>query len=100
MTRRAPILACGWSEHTSRGGSSAAPNVVADRIGIYSPPVQHIEIPLPSNLDDAVVERAIDRAIASAGLQVALRGSLKKHLGCIHWHLKNGRESGTLEVTF
>jgi hypothetical protein len=31
---------------------------------------------------------------------VALRTTLAKFPGCVHWHLKLGREPGTLEVTF
>ncbi len=46
------------------------------------------------------VEQAIDQAIASAELNVILRDTLKAFPGCVHWHVKNGRESGTLEITF
>lgn len=41
----------------------------------------------------------VDRCFAEAGLQVTLRGSLGKYPGCTHWHLKRGRERGTLEFT-
>jgi hypothetical protein len=61
--------------------------------------LQHIEIPLPPDIDLVVVERAIDALIADRGLQVALRGSLKKHPGCIHWHVKQAQMPGTLEIT-
>lgn len=50
--------------------------------------------------DSRETERAIDRAISDCGLTVTLRASLRKFPGCIHWHLKRGREAGTLEVTF
>ena len=43
----------------------------------------------------ARIERAIDRC----GLGVSMRGTLAKYPGCAHWHLKKGRERGTLEVT-
>ena len=42
----------------------------------------------------------IERAIASAGLTVTLRGTLKSCPGCVHWHVKSGREPGTLELTY
>ena len=42
----------------------------------------------------------IERAIASAGLRVALRGTLKSSPGCVHWHVKSGGEPGTLELTY
>ena len=41
----------------------------------------------------------IDAAVKRCGLVVSMRGSLAKYPGCIHWHLKRGRERGTLEVT-
>ena len=51
--------------------------------------------------DNASVPSAvrIDRAIDRCGLGVSMRGTLAKYPGCAHWHLKKGRERGTLEVT-
>jgi 3-methyladenine DNA glycosylase AlkD len=57
------------------------------------------EIPLAAQADDRQVQRAIEAAVSDAGLTVTLRGSLRSFPGCVHWHLKRGRESGTLEVT-
>ena len=62
--------------------------------------VREIEISLTSPIGLSKIERAIDQAIADVGLSVALRASLAKFPGCIHWHAKQGRESGTLEITF
>jgi hypothetical protein len=62
--------------------------------------MRHVEISLPQNVDDAAAERTIDTVIAERGLQVTLRGSLKKHAGCVHWHVKQRDMSGTLEITF
>lgn len=45
------------------------------------------------------VAQAIDDALVQAGLSTTLRDSLSKFPGCIHWHAKNGRQSGTLEIT-
>jgi hypothetical protein len=42
---------------------------------------------------------AIERAIQNCDLHVTLKGTLKQFPGCIHWHIKKGRERGTLEVT-
>lgn len=61
--------------------------------------MREIEIPLPDDADCGAVERIIDAAIDEIGLRVTLRGTLKKHPGCIHWHLKSGRAPGTLELT-
>jgi hypothetical protein len=62
--------------------------------------MREIELPIPKQLRDSDTERAIDGAILSAGLRVALRGSLKKFPGCVHWHIKNGSLAGTLELTW
>lgn len=62
--------------------------------------MREVEIALTSPADLSEIERSIDQAIADAGLSVTLRASLAKFPGCIHWHAKQGRESGTLEITF
>lgn len=61
--------------------------------------MENIEIPLPRHIESVEVAQVIDAALAESGLTVTLRDSLKKYPGCIHWHAKNGRASGTLEIT-
>lgn len=61
--------------------------------------MREIQIPLPTGVDCESVERMIGEAIQEAGLQITLHGTLKKHPGCIHWHLKHGGAAGTLEIT-
>jgi len=51
---------------------------------------------------DADLGRAaavIERCCAGAGLRVTLTDTLAAYPGCVHWHLKYGKEKGTLEVT-
>jgi hypothetical protein len=43
--------------------------------------------------------QTIDEMSARHGLSISMKGTLKKFPGSIHWHLKKGRECGTLEVT-
>lgn len=62
--------------------------------------MRELEIPLTSRDDRDRIERSIDAAIAGAGLAVTLRASLKKFPGCVHWHVRRGREPGTLEITY
>ena len=62
--------------------------------------MQEREIPLFSRADDGEVERAIDQAVADSGLHVTMRASLRTFPGSVHWHVKHGREPGTLEITF
>ncbi len=62
--------------------------------------MRNVEITLPVDVRDERIEEAVDQAIASAELSVTLRDTLQAFPGCIHWHVQNGRESGTLEITF
>lgn len=62
--------------------------------------MENAEIILPRGASAETITQAIDKAIAQSGLTVTLRDSLKKFPGCVHWHLKRGREPGTLELTF
>ncbi len=62
--------------------------------------MREIEVKIPGEVDGAVIERAVEQVIAELGLQVRLLGSLANIPGSVHWHLKQGRQRGTLEVTF
>ncbi len=62
--------------------------------------MREIAVIIPDGIDAAVVERAVERIVPELGLRVSLRGSLASFPGSLHWHLKQGRQSGTLEVTF
>ena len=61
--------------------------------------MQVVEIELPPRVNLSKVEKSIDETLAAVGLQVSLRGTLKKFPGCIHWHLKSPGMLGTLELT-
>ena len=56
-----------------------------------------LQIPEQVNWSQAAVR--IERAAADAGLRIAMKGSLRAYPGSVHWHLKSGRETGTLELT-
>ena len=61
--------------------------------------MQILEITLPPAANPARVKKVIDATLASAGLEVSLRGTLKQFPGCTHWHAKLAGQSGTLELT-
>jgi hypothetical protein len=61
--------------------------------------MQIIEISVPRGANLAKVEKTINATLAAVGLQVSLRGTLKKFPGCTHWHAKIPGRSGTLELT-
>jgi hypothetical protein len=54
---------------------------------------------LPKRMDWTRCAQSIERAIAAAGLRVTMKAELRAYPGATHWHLKRGREAGTLEVT-
>ncbi len=45
-------------------------------------------------------ETLIENCCAEMKLEIVLKGTLSKYLGCVHWHLKQGNQRGTLEVTW
>ena len=47
----------------------------------------------------ARLSKTIDELAASHGLSITMKKPIAKSPGSIHWHLKKGRERGTLEVT-
>jgi hypothetical protein len=55
-----------------------------------------IEIEAPEGTTTAEIEDAI----LKTNLTVTLRGTLRQYPGCHHWHLKQGHEPGTLELTW
>lgn len=57
------------------------------------------DVAVPDGADFAGAEGAVERCFGEAGLRVAMKGTLAAHKGCVHWHLKRGKERGTLEVT-
>ena len=61
--------------------------------------MQVIEIELPPGANLSQVKKTIDATFGALGLQVSLRGTLKKFPGCTHWHAKIPGQSGTLELT-
>ncbi len=52
-----------------------------------------------SGLTPRQLEPAVEKLIAAHGLSATLKGTTRKFPGSIHWHLKKGRERGTLEIT-
>jgi hypothetical protein len=57
-----------------------------------------------TNLEVAIssatgLEKKIERLCEASGLSVTMKTTSAKFPGSIHWHLKKGRERGTLEIT-
>ncbi len=56
-----------------------------------------IDIPPVTDLDRAA--ELVEDVCARANLSMSMKGTLARYPGCIHWHFKQGRERGTLEIT-
>lgn len=58
-----------------------------------------VEVNVSPQIELAQWEAAIEASCLAQGLRVTLKGALAQYPGSVHWHLKQGRESGTLELT-
>ncbi len=61
--------------------------------------MKHIEVQIGVAWDTQTVQRAIERIPIRHGLQVTLKGTLRKYPGCVHWHFKRPKQLGTIEAT-
>jgi hypothetical protein len=59
--------------------------------------VTNLEVDISSA--GARLEKEIERLCLATGLSITLKTTSAKFPGSIHWHLKKGRERGTLEIT-
>lgn len=66
--------------------------------------MQTVEIVLPSPLPEPVaaadIPALIEQVCLAHPLTIALRTTLASYPGCAHWHLRQGKASGTLELTW
>jgi len=60
--------------------------------------VVEVEVPLPADVDLATAASALEAGCLAEGL-VARRGTLARYPGSLHWHLRDRRARGTLELT-
>lgn len=59
-----------------------------------------VDVPVHESVSDAMVLRRVEAASREFGLTIAMRGTLKTWPGSVHWHFKNGKQTGTLEMTW
>ncbi len=57
------------------------------------------EIQVGRAWDSRRIAGMIESVAKSNGLVVSLKGSLRSYRGCVHWHFKKEKQSGTIEVT-
>jgi hypothetical protein len=61
--------------------------------------MQQVEFRVPRDLNLKRAEQLIEEACAELNLTIAMKSSLASYPGSTHWHYKNGKEKGTLELT-
>lgn len=61
--------------------------------------MQEVEFKVPAKFDFAGAEALIESVCAAHGLDVAMKAAMASFPGSIHWHYKNKKEKGTLELT-
>jgi hypothetical protein len=61
--------------------------------------MREIDISVPEGAGSDAIEAAVEHTCKSLGLTLAMRSSLSKYPGCVHWHMKRKGEKGTLEIT-
>lgn len=59
-----------------------------------------INIHLSTSLKPAQLPRLVERAATAEQLTLTLKGTLAKYPGCTHWHYQQGKQPGTLEITW
>ena len=59
-----------------------------------------IELQIPDDAKTAIIVRIVEDVCVANDLCCALRGTLAKYPGSIHWHFKKSGQMGTLEITW
>ena len=59
-----------------------------------------VELRIPNNSNNKLIIETVENVCAANGLACALKGTLGRYPGCVHWHYKKGKQKGTLEITW
>ncbi|HTL29730.1 MAG TPA: hypothetical protein VL282_10930 [Tepidisphaeraceae bacterium] len=57
------------------------------------------EVKVGRSWDDAAIAEVIESVATYMDLTIALKGTLRKYPGSVHWHFKKRRRLGTIELT-
>jgi hypothetical protein len=58
-----------------------------------------VEFAVPQGYSLSGAASLIEKACRECGLRISTRATLQTYPGCVHWHVKRGIQSGTLELT-
>ena len=59
-----------------------------------------VELQIPADANGDSVVKVVEQVCASNNLICVLNGTLASYPGCIHWHYRQGKQKGTLEITW
>jgi hypothetical protein len=59
-----------------------------------------VELQVPDSTDTEAVRRAIEEICASHALTCTSKGTLLRYPASVHWHFKQVKQTGTLEITW
>ena len=59
-----------------------------------------LSIEIPEKANTVVLMDVIERVCRAHDLTCTLKGTLAKYPDSVHWHFKNGKQKGTLEITW
>ena len=62
--------------------------------------MQEIEINLSSHQQQNEIEEIIEDACQAQSLHIVSKNTLQKYPGCVHWHYRRIKTTGTLEITY
>ena len=59
-----------------------------------------IELQIPDSVNSDTLVGVVEHTCIAHGLTCTLKGTLAGYPGCVHWHFKQGRQKGILEITW
>ena len=59
-----------------------------------------VELQSSDRIEPEIVFRVVEQVCASNELTCSLKGTLTSYPGSVHWHFKQDKQSGILEITW
>jgi hypothetical protein len=59
-----------------------------------------IDVQVPSKIKTEELIHLIEQIGTQHDLVCSLKGTLRSYPGCVHWHFKKEKKTGTLEITW
>jgi hypothetical protein len=59
-----------------------------------------VDVQVPSTIKTEKLTQQVEQVFSQYDLACTLKGTLTSYPGCVHWHFKKRRETGTLELTW